>query len=140
MQQWLIVIVIVCDLVNLGCTTYPPLTAKGAATIDGYATTYSPDPSPRSMEQVSRNRELPIVKCMVASPFHEIGDWIRVKSKNTGVMLRCRVTDVSAPEDEARHRKNKLFEFDFTSWKKLCGTTFVGEQPWRQCEIEARDE
>lgn len=79
---------------------------------------------------------------MVASPFHSksVGKaWLWVESKNTGVKLYCRVTDTSEDVDIARHQKNKLFEFDFTSWKKLCGTHRIDEQPWWQCRIEVNE-
>jgi hypothetical protein len=133
--NWLIIAVITCDLINLGCAAQPPLIARSNNTIEGHATTYAPG----MMAQVSHNRGLPIVECMVASPFHEIGDWIYVKSNKTGAILKCRVTDISMPKDQARHQRNRLFEFDFTSWKKLCGTHRIDEQPWRQCKIEVSD-
>lgn len=106
---------------------------------NAHATTYAPG----LMSQVSRNRGLPIVKCMVSSPFHSklVGTaWLWVKSKNTGVELYCRVTDTSGGANLLRHQRNKLFEFDFTSWKKLCGTKRINEQPWRQCRIDVSDE
>lgn len=100
-----------------------------------HATTYDVD----LMEQVSRNRELPIVNCMVSSPFHNksVGRaWLFVISRTTGKMRLCRVTDTSQQVDIRRHQRNRLFEFDFPSWRALCGTSYVGEQPWRQCVID----
>lgn len=106
---------------------------------NAHATTYAPG----LMAQASRNRGLPIVKCMVSSPFHSksVGKvWLWVKSRNTGVELLCRVTDTSEDVDIARHQRNRLFEFDFTSWKKLCGTKRINDQPWRQCKIEVSND
>lgn len=100
-----------------------------------HATTYSVG----LMEQVSITRELPIVNCMVSSPFHSesVGKtWLLVVSRVTGKMRLCRVTDTSQSIDMRRHQRNQLFEFDFESWRVLCGADRVGEQPWRQCVID----
>lgn len=58
------------------------------------------------MERVSYNRDLPLVGCMISSPRYPIGDWVWVFGSNTGMLLRCRVTDVSADTDTSgRHRR-----------------------------------
>jgi hypothetical protein len=98
----------------------------------GHATTYDEG----LMESVSANRGLPAVGCMVASPFDGIGDWLLVRSRVTDVVLSCRVTDVSAGRDRARHRSNRLYEFDTDSWRLLCAAAVVGSQPWRACPID----
>jgi hypothetical protein len=76
-----------------------------------------------AMEGVAYTRKLPIVRCMISSPFHGIGAWYRITSLVTGKTLDCRVTDVSAPEDEARHRRKSQLELelDFASAKFICG-------------------
>lgn len=111
---------------------------------EAHATTYDYD----LMEDVSINRGLPIVDCMVSSPFHpdSVGiTWLLVKSKITGVELLCRVTDTSqnvntsntsGKTDIERHREDKLFEFDTYSWMQLCNTRYVGEQSWYDCIID----
>jgi hypothetical protein len=98
----------------------------------GHATTYDEG----LMESVSAYRGLPTVGCMVTSPFDGIGDWLLVRSRVTDVVLSCRVTDVSAGRDRARHRSNRLYEFDTDSWRLLCDAVVVGSQPWRDCPID----
>jgi len=100
--------------------------------IDAHATTYEPG----LMEIASKNHGLPPADCMVSSPFHDPGIWLRVDSRNTGRILICRTSDVSAEADIDRHQRARLFEFDVLSWQILCGTIRIGEQSWRDCHID----
>lgn len=89
-------------------------------TMSGYAPHYAP----KVMTRVSRVRKLPIVDCMVSSPYYKIGTWLTVKGLDTGVTLRCRVTDVSGPRDRARHiRTKRIVELDYRVTRAICGET-----------------
>lgn len=90
---------------------------------DGIAAHYAPWPSSHSMERVSLNRAMPIVGCMIASPRHDIGQWVIVEGRNTGRRLHCRVTDTSKPEDWQRHMDSGLFELGYVNTIDLCGST-----------------
>lgn len=91
-----------------------------------------------TMERVSRRRGLPVVGCMASSPWHPIGTWYRITSLVTGVTADCRITDVSAPEDEARHRRKGQLELGWSVTPTMCGISRVGEQPPRACPIKWR--
>ncbi len=91
----------------------------GAAPYDGIAAHYAPG----VMERVSLNRGMAIVPCMIASPRHNVGQWVIVEGLNTGTRLRCRVTDTSAPEDWQRHMDDGLFELGWANTIDLCGST-----------------
>jgi len=97
------------------------------------------------MEQVSINRELPIVGCMVSSPRYPIGTWLWIYGHNTGVLLHCRVTDESADTDTSgrgrresdRQRHLRLgweAELGNTEARRLCGIKAMREPP-RGCPI-----
>lgn len=95
--------------------------ALGAGPIHGYdgiAAHYAPG----VMERVALNRGIPIVGCMIASPRHDIGQWVIVEGANTGKRLRCRVTDTSRPVDWQRHMDTGLFELGYTVTDDLCGS------------------
>lgn len=103
-------------------TTAALVLALGAGPLDGYdgiAAHYAPG----VMERVSLNRAMPIVGCMIASPRHDIGQWVLVEGRNTGTRLRCRVTDTSRPGDWRRHMDEGLFELGYTVTEALCGST-----------------
>lgn len=87
-------------------------------------------------ERVSRNRDLPVVDCMIASPFHQIGEWVIVRGLKTETTRRCRVTDTSQPRDKPRHIKSKSFDLDYESAKEICGSV---TEPRRACPIEVID-
>lgn len=60
--------------------------------------------------------------CMISSAQYEIGDWLWVYGN--GVLLHCRVTDVSHPRDVKRHiRTRRLVEISWENTVALCGTT-----------------
>lgn len=74
---------------------------------------------------VARNRNMPIENCMVASPVHPLGQWLLVEGR-AGRRLRCKVVDVSAPQDRARHIRTKRIEVDPASGAILCGQSWQG--------------
>ena len=76
------------------------LAALGLASVGEYT---APHYARGVMEQVSRNRDMPVVPCMVASPTIPIGEWVWVWGPNTHTLRHCRVTDTSMPADRARH-------------------------------------
>lgn len=93
----------------------------------GYAAYYRPG----LMERVSRNRGLPLVGCMIASPYERIGTWLTVRSAK-GVR-RCRVTDVPQPRDRsAILRRGIVVELDYASNRALCPRN----EPPRRCAVE----
>lgn len=97
-----------------------PLTQRG------YAAHYRPG----LMEQVARNRKLPIVACMVASPHHAVGVWLTVESARGRRV--CRVTDVPHQKDRAAIVARKIIvELDHGSNRALCP---VNEPP-RKCPV-----
>lgn len=51
-------------------------------------------------------RDLPVVQCMVSSPYYAIGTWARA-GRNTNALERCRVTDVSVAKYCDRHIRTK---------------------------------
>ena len=77
--------------------------------------------SPGVMERVADNRGMERVDCMIASPWHQLGEWV-VLSVSDGSTLLCRVTDVSHPRDYLRHLTRGLIEVDYRSYGWLCGT------------------
>jgi hypothetical protein len=76
------------------------------------------------MTKVARARDMAPVGCMVSSPVHPIGTWVYVYGKRTGVLLYCRVTDVSHTKDQARHlRTHRIVELSYEVAEVLCGST-----------------
>ena len=75
----------------------------------GFAAGYSPG----LMGRVARNRQMPLVDCMVSSDLAKIGTWLIVISDLDGEQRLCRVTDQSAGVDLRRHLRERLYiEFD----------------------------
>lgn len=98
---------------------------------------YAPHYGIGVMDNVARNRNLPIVKCMVSSPNLDIGTWVKVKSLKNNKELICRVTDQSAPKDRKRHIKKKwVVELGWRSAKILCDLKYVGQEPPKKCPVE----
>jgi len=61
---------------------------------------------------------------MVSSPTLPLGSWVWVYGRRTGVLLRCRVTDVSHPKDQERHiRTGRIAELSYEVTERLCGST-----------------
>lgn len=109
--------------------------ATAHQTRHGYAAHYRP----HLMERVSRVRGLPVVPCMVASPYHRIGTWLTVTSARRGKTLTCRVTDVPHPRDRASIiRRRIVVELDFRSARILCGIEYVGQEPPWACPVGVR--
>jgi hypothetical protein len=76
------------------------------------------------MERVANVRGMRHTACMVSSPIHPLGTWLWVYGERTGRLLKCRVTDVSAPKDKARHlRTRRIVELGYTVTEALCGST-----------------
>lgn len=103
------------------------------------------------MENVSRNRNLPLVGCMVSSPTLDIGTWVWIRSVRNGKWMRCRVTDASGREvkcrngkcetDQQRHIRTELvIEFDWPSAKIMCDLKYVGQRSPRECPVEVYDD
>lgn len=97
------------------------------------------------MELVAYNRDMPIVSCMVSSPRYPLGTWVWVWGSNTGALLLCRVTDVSADTDTSgrgrresdRQRHLRLgweAELGNTEARRLCGVKAMRDPP-RGCPI-----
>ena len=85
---------------------------------------YGPHYARGVMERVSANRDMPMVECMVSSPVYEVGAWVWVYGTRTGVLLHCRVTDVSHPRDVERHKRTgRIAELGWQNTKALCGAT-----------------
>jgi hypothetical protein len=98
----------------------------GGEVMSGYAPRYAKG----VMERVSRNRDLPLVGCMVSSPYYEVGTRVIVYGSNTDRALSCRVTDVSAPKDRARHiRTRRVVELGFSEAQRLCGLDHMADPP-----------
>lgn len=99
---------------------------------DGYAAHYRPG----LMTQVAQNRGMPVVDCMVASPFLPLGTWVIVESQKYGVRKVCRVTDVAHPRDRDNIiRRGIVIELDFQSATQVCRISFYGQEPPRACPV-----
>lgn len=111
---------------------------KAQQQIKNSITGYAPHYSPGVMERVSKVRKMPLVNCMVSSPYEKIGTWLKVTSLIDGDSLDCRVTDVSHPRDRARHiASNWAVELDWNSAQILCNISRVGQEPPRKCPVNA---
>ena len=76
------------------------------------------------MEKVARTRDIQPVACMVSRPHGPIGGWVWVFGHRTGVLLHCKIVDVSHPRDLARHtRTRRVVEISHENAKQLCGST-----------------
>lgn len=103
----------------------------GGVVQEGYAPHYAKG----VMERVARNRDMPIVDCMVSSPVYPIGTWVWVAGLNTGAVEHCRITDVSAPKDKARHIRTKRWaELGYQEAIRFCGARHINHRP-EQCPI-----
>lgn len=100
---------------------------------DGIAKWYSEG----VMEQVARNRGMPIQDCMTSSPRYPIGTWVLITGQETGVSEECIVTDVSHPRDRARHlREGTEAELSYQAAKRICGETRNGRP--KNCRVRVR--
>ena len=116
------------DLLNLFLYL---LVHAGTFSQSGYAPRYDPG----VMERVAIIRHMPKVDCMISSPTLPLGTWLYVYGKNTKTVLLCRVTDVSAPKDKARHiRTKRIVELGYTAAIRLCGRKNLNNRP-EQCPV-----
>lgn len=122
--------VLTCLFITLSLLIGPVAQTSQIPT-DLYAAHYSPG----LMEQVARNRNMEPVECMVSSPWYGLNVWIRVESKRNGEVAFCRTTDVSAPADKARHKRERLIELDWPSAKRLCAIKRVAQRSPRACPV-----
>ena len=91
--------------------------------------------SPGGFERVAARRGMPVERCMVAHPTAALGTWLLVEGP-TSKRLRCKVLDVSAPADKARHIRLKRIEVDPQSGALLCGSAWQGNP--RECPVRVR--
>jgi hypothetical protein len=92
----------------------------GGTVSEGYAPHYSKN----LMAQVARNRDIVPSACMVSRPRGPIGGWVWVYGVRTGALLHCKIVDVSAPVDLARHeRTGRIAEISYEVAAELCGST-----------------
>jgi hypothetical protein len=95
--------------------------------------------APGVMERVARVREMPPVECMISSPWHDLGEWVRIESLVNDEVAVCRTTDVSAPEDHERHLRRRLVELDWPTAQRLCDLSAVGQKSPRECPVLLED-
>ena len=85
---------------------------------------YAPHYSAGLMKKVALRRDISPVSCMVSRPRGPLGGWVWVYGVNTQTLLRCKIVDVSAPRDLARHvRTKRIAELSFEVTAALCGRT-----------------
>ena len=107
---------------------YIALALHGGESMDGYAPRYAKG----VMERVVRHRDLPWAACNVSSAYYPVGTRVWVVSWNTHQVRRCRVADVSGPNDVARHRRTKrIIESSFVDAKWICGLSRMKDRPER---------
>lgn len=120
----------------LTCVTlFVTLVAPSSAHI-GYASIYDRG----VMGRVARNRDLPIVGCMIASPLvskdTDIGRWVTVVSLVTSERVKCRVTDVVRQRDMVAHMVTRHYvEFDNPTGLRMCRQAYAGQKPRRACPV-----
>ncbi len=69
---------------------------------------------------------------MVSSPYYGIGTWLYVYGVNTDRLEWCRVTDVSATRDRARHiRTGRVAELGYGEAERLCSAAALNKRPER---------
>lgn len=110
---------------------YIALALLGGEEMVGYAPRYSPG----LMARVAERRGLTPVACMVSSPIYPVGTWVWVWGRSTHTLERCRVTDVSASADRARHiRTRRIVELGYDEAKRICGEQHLNDRP-EQCPV-----
>lgn len=120
----------------MGLVAHAALALALGAALVGADVRYAVRYAPGIFEQVAERRGIEPVSCMVAHPTEPIGTWLIVEGVRTGVRLRCRVLDVSAPADRARHIRLKRIEVDPASGAKLCGAQWHGKAS--ECMVRVR--
>lgn len=98
----------------------------------GYAAHYQSG----MMEGVSYYRGMPLVDCMIASPYEQLGTWLEVTSLLNGTVKECRVTDIAAPDDRDNIiSRGIVIEFDLASAMIMCNISYYGQEPPRACPV-----
>ena len=99
---------------------YILLALCGGSVYEGHAPHYARN----LMDRVAARRDLAPAPCMVSSPRYAIGSFVYVYGKQTGALRHCKVVDVSADADRARHiRTGREVELDYAVTAAICGTT-----------------
>ena len=114
-------------LINL----YIALVLLGGESMTGYAPRYDPG----VMERVVARRHLPPAACNISSAYYGIGTELWVWSWNTKTLRLCRVADVSAGKDKARHQQTgRIIEASYTDADWMCGRQHLNHRP-EQCPV-----
>ena len=119
----------------MGLAAHTVLVLSLGAAMTGAETRYAVRYAPGVFEMVARNRGMTVERCMVASPVHPLGAWVYVQGQ-TGVRLRCKVLDVSAPQDRPRHIRQRRIEVDPHSGALLCGRQWEGKAS--ECKVKVQ--
>lgn len=124
--------VLVGGALIIGLSVIGAAAKETVRTQKGYAAHYSPN----VMERVSKNRGMPIVDCMIATPRGPLGEWVTVESRLTGAVKECRITDIAHPRDRANIEKRGIVaEFGYANIKEMCNLNYYGEEPPRACPV-----
>ena len=94
-----------------------------------HATRYAPN----VMERAATNHGLPLASCMVSFDGAPLGAVVWVRSRATGALLDCQVSDLSAKADKQRHVLANLVELDYDSQALMCVDV---DGPWRLCKVD----
>jgi len=98
----------------------------------GFAAHYRPG----KMEQVAKNRGLPRVKHMAASPHHAIGTWVTAEHPTKGIRIKVLIVDCPQPQHWQRIvNKGIVLEFDFKTAQMLYNIKRVNQKAPRDCPI-----
>lgn len=119
----------------MGLVAHLAFVLSVGASMTGADTRFAVRYAPGVFERVAANRGMAIERCMVASPIHPLGAWLVVEGP-TGARLRCKVLDVSAPQDRAGHIKRRIIEVDPRSGALLCGAQWRGKAS--ECKVRVR--
>lgn len=99
----------------------------------GYAAHYRPE----LMQEVSYNRSMPVVDCMIASPYESLGTWLIVRSRYNGAWSWCRVTDIAHPDDrQTIIDRGIVAELSFEQAQRMCGIEYYAQEPPSACPVD----
>lgn len=123
----------ITPLLLLGALLPQPAPAPPPEAHHGFASIYSPG----VMERVARRNKLPQRPCMIATPlYNKVGTLVWVKSKVTGVTMRCQVTDeVMRIHMQAHMDTRHYVEFNNPTGLKMCRHKYAGQEPRRTCPV-----
>ena len=85
------------------------------------------------MERAATNHGLPLASCMVSWDGAPLGTVVWVRSRATGALLDCQVSDLSQAKDRKRHVLANLVELDYDSQALMC---VDADGPWRACKVD----